>query len=135
MLKFKDVNIHEDKNNKNIFMDYNGELWFGYDVGSGQTFRIDMRSYITDKKDDKNYNQSLVDNLVRYSKNKLRSKGDQSLYSFPYYTSKNQKNYDIYGGNEGPSKLYYYVISKQKYTVINFFSSKKEAEMWIKTTM
>lgn len=132
MLKFKQ--ILEKQSSKNIFLDYNNELWFGYSIGSGQTYRIDMRSYITDKKDDKNYNSTLINDFVRYSSSPIKSKSYQAMYALPHYSGKDQKNYDIYGGNESPDKVFYYIISKQKNVVINFFSSKKEAEMWIKSS-
>ena len=131
---FVDI-LKEEKSEDKIFIDGHNQLWFSWSLNSGQTIQLNkLKSYITDSKNDSNYDKYNVDNFLKYSKKPIKTKGYQSLYSIPIYIGKEQANYDIFNGDENPKQNLFYIISKQKNVVITFFKTKKEAESWIKST-
>lgn len=112
------------------------ELWLTYGQGSGTTTLLpDLKKYITNKKDDKNYD-FLVDKIIKEYSSKvtpLKTKGNNKLFKINEYPVVSMgKKYDIWGGDVKPiNDIYMIVNDNGKIAVINFFKSKNEALSWM----
>jgi len=112
-------------------------FWVAYGQGSGTTTMMyDIKKYLTDKPDDKNYD-SILRNIIRAAKDTkpVKSKGDVKMYAVPYYADNTpQGRYlSVWGGDIAPTKTYYMILSEGIPSVVNFFDKKNEALAWIKS--
>jgi hypothetical protein len=121
-------------------------LWLAYGDGSGTTKLVDkVDTYLTNKKEDKNYD-SIVNDIVKKFVNRkkpLKSKGDSKLYKIPFYDlyDVQRKKYsdgggklDVWGGNIKPKKYVYMIVNQNEViTVISFFTRKGEADSWMRS--
>jgi len=114
-----------------------GELWVTNGQSSGQTAQLpDFSKYLTNKKDDKNYD-SLVSKISKFAKNNkpLKSQGTSKLFKIPEYPQvKMGQTYDIWGGKIKPLRMIYMIVDDNGSIVtVNLFKNKNEANNWIKS--
>ena len=131
---FEDYLYIED--NKNIGV----TLWTSYAPGSGTTKYFKnkeelLKTYLTDKPEDKNTNEYDVKRIVDWSSDKkpVIKKANSKLYEIPsyqrLYRGLDYKDFDIFGGDEKPDYKVYLLLQLMGsgYYIINFFKTKKEA--------
>jgi len=133
MKNYKDF-IIEAKKDKIIFVEGKYlELWVTYAQSSGQTAQFSNKTYITDKKGDKNYD-SLVTKISKFAKaNKpMKSSKTSKLFEIPVYPTVSNGRYDIWGGDIKPIGKKYIIVDDNKVIVtVNLFNNKKESINWI----
>jgi hypothetical protein len=135
-ITFKDYFLKESTSEVVYYNKASKELWVSYGQGSGTTAQLpDLKSFLTNKKDDKHYD-SLVDKIVKAtSKIKpIKSTGTSKLFEIPVYGNE-KGTYSIWGGDVKPSEMYYMVVDVSgELAVVNVFKSKNEALSWIKSS-
>lgn len=118
-----------------------GELWVTYGQSSGQTVQIGQngKTFVTDKKNDPNFN-STVPKIKKWAKKTkpMDNNGHQTnMYKIPEYgRTKMGDTYDIWGGDKTPIGYVYLVMnvsSHNVYDVVNFFDNKNEAKAWLRS--
>jgi hypothetical protein len=137
MIKLKSIEefLKERTEDKVIYV--KDELWVTYGQGSGTTAQFkDLKSFITNKDGDKNYD-SLTNKIVKWSEvNKpLKSKGNSKLFGIEEYpVVSTGKKYECWGGDVKPLRnLYMIVDNNGSITVVNLFQNKNEAMNWMKS--
>ncbi len=105
-------------------------FWIAYAEGSGIALPLKNRSYITDKKDDKNVDFDFIRNILMFAKlqKPLKKNKNLSLYELPIHES----DRGIWDGSRTTKNKEYFILSTGKINVVTFFKKKTEALAWIK---
>jgi len=131
-MKFKEIFTESQKH---VYYQ-EGEIWLSYGQGSGQTIQLpNVKKYLTSDKNDKNYD-SLVKDIEKWSDSAkpIKQKSNVKLFEIPVYGRSNMGDkFDIWGGDFKPKDKMYMVVTKDKNTIINFFTNKNEALNWVKS--
>ena len=134
MKSFRDL-IRESISEYKIYIE-DGTFWVAYAQSSGTTlYNINLKKYINDDKSDKDHYEDITKNIAKFEETAkpIKSKGNNKLYEVPVYSrTEYGETLDIWGGTKKPVKTYYMTVTKEKSTIINFFSKKGEALNWIK---
>jgi len=118
-------------------MYYQGDsLWVSYAPGSGSTaYMPNINKFLTDKAGDKNFD-SVIRNIKKFMKDVKPTKSvkNTKMFTIPVYDrSTPTEKFSIWGGDVKPKTHYYMIVTEEKNTIVNIFTSKNEAQAWMRS--